>query len=246
MVPYVSPVAQAGEVVLQRLAANPAVMKLPTPALDIYVSPNFLSEQECAGIIALIDENKVPSTLMAEDPDKEFRTSSTCHMDRKHALVRSVESKITSLVGINPSHGETMQGQHYSVGQQFKPHNDYFHRDTSYWKETQKLGGQRIWTVMVCLNDVEEGGQTNFPRAGICLEPRRGNAILWNNLNRAGRPNPMTLHQGMPVLSGMKYIITKWYREREWVPSKGKVEVPNYGMAVPYAMTTIPPVGTAR
>lgn len=245
MVPYVSPVAKAGEVVLQRLAANPAAMKLPTPAVDLYVVPNFLSEPECAGIIALIDQNKAPSTLMQDDPDKEFRTSSTCHMDRKNPLVRSVESKITSLVGIDPTLGETMQGQHYSVGQQFKPHNDYFHRNTSYWEETQKLGGQRTWTVMVCLNDVEEGGQTNFPRAGICLKPRRGNAILWNNLDRAGEPNPLTLHQGMPVLRGMKYIITKWYREREWASRKRPVDVSSYGLAVPYAMTTIPPTGTA-
>jgi prolyl 4-hydroxylase len=242
MVPYTSPAVETGQAVLERLAANPCVSKLPTQAVDIYVVPNFLTEQECAGIIALIEAGKVPSTLMQEEPDKEFRTSSTCHMDRCEPLVRGVESKITSLMGIEPSHGETMQGQHYSVGQQFKPHNDYFHFGMPYWDGTRKRGGQRTWTVMVCLNDVAEGGQTNFPLAGLCLQPRRGNAILWNNLNRAGEPNPMTLHQGMPVLRGSKYIITKWYREGEWVPRQ---DVPNYGLAAPYAMAPLPAADSA-
>lgn len=242
MVPYTSPAAEAGQAVSQRLAANPTVSKLPTQAIDLFVVPNFLTARECAGIIALIDINKAPSTLMQDESDKEFRTSSTCHMDRSEALVRQVESKITSLTGIDPCHGETMQGQHYSVGQQFKPHNDYFHTNMPYWPETRKRGGQRTWTAMVYLNDVEEGGQTNFPLVGLCLEPRRGNAIVWNNLDRVGEPNPFTLHQGMPVLRGSKYIITKWYREGEWV---ARQEVPNYGVAAPYAMAPLPPAGAS-
>ena len=31
-----------------------------------------------------------------------------------------------------------------------------------------------------------------------------------------GRPNEGTMHAGMPVLSGAKYVITKWYRTRPW------------------------------
>ena len=239
---YTSPAAQTGEAVLRRLAAQPGVSKLPTQAIDLYVARNFLSERECAGLVALIDADKFPSTLMQDEPDKEFRTSSTCHMDRSEALVRAVERKITSLMGIDPAHGETMQGQHYSVGQQFKPHNDYFHVNMPYWEETRKRGGQRTWTLMVCLNEVEEGGRTNFPLVGLSLQPRRGNAIIWNNLDRAGEPNPMTLHQGMPVLRGCKYIITKWYRECEWVRRQ---DVPNYGVAAPYAMAPLPEAGSS-
>jgi prolyl 4-hydroxylase len=236
MVPYISPAAEAGRAVLQRLAANPTAIKSPTQAIDLFVVRDFLTAQECAGMVALIEAEKVPSTLMQDEPDKEFRTSSTCHMDRSEALVRKVEIKITSLTGIDPCHGETMQGQHYSVGQQFKPHNDYFHTNMPYWPETRKQGGQRTWTAMVYLNDVDEGGQTNFPLAGLCLVPRCGTAIVWNNLDRRGEPNPLTLHQGMPVLRGSKYIITKWYREGEWV---ARVTVPNYGVAAPYAMAPI-------
>ena len=44
--------------------------------------------------------------------------------------------------------------------------------------------------------------------------PRLGQAIIWNNLYQDGRPNPDTLHHGMPVEQGYKAVITKWFRQR--------------------------------
>ena len=32
-----------------------------------------------------------------------------------------------------------------------------------------------------------------------------------------GSPNPWTQHEGQPVGEGVKYIVTKWYRERHFV-----------------------------
>jgi prolyl 4-hydroxylase len=32
-----------------------------------------------------------------------------------------------------------------------------------------------------------------------------------------GSPNPWTLHEGMSIEAGTKYIVTKWYRERQFV-----------------------------
>ena len=48
------------------------------------------------------------------------------------------------------------------------------------------------------------------------MTPRRGNLLAWNNMNAVGMPNTYALHEGRPVTAGTKYIITKWYREREW------------------------------
>ena len=76
--------------------------------------------------------------------------------------MQRVEDKITALMGIDPIHGETFQGQRYQVGQQFKPHYDFFHATEAYWEEMMRTGGQRTWTAMVFLNDVEGGGETNF------------------------------------------------------------------------------------
>ena len=53
---------------------------------------------------------------------------------------------------------------------------------------------------------------------------RPGNLLAWNNLDAIGEPNFHSIHQGMPVAAGVKYIITKWHRERPWLPS----DMPTY------------------
>jgi prolyl 4-hydroxylase len=50
----------------------------------------------------------------------------------------------------------------------------------------------------------------------VKIAPKRGNLLAWNNLDPLGEPNEQSLHQGLPVEAGLKYIITKWYRERPW------------------------------
>ena len=66
------------------------------------------------------------------------------------------------------------------------------------------------------LNSVEEGGATNFPKIDLTIPPQAGVLLVWNNMARDGRPNPRTLHAGMPVMRGIKYVLTKWYRAHAW------------------------------
>lgn len=209
--------AEIGPLVKQRLLQTPGALKLPSNLLDIFVVRSFLTEQECKRLCARIDQQRQPSGLLGTEQDPEFRTSESCNMSPHEPLVRAVETKITQLMGIEPINGETIQGQRYAVGQQFKPHHDFFHTHMPYWEEMEKVGGQRTWTAMMFLNEPEAGGQTNFPNANIRVTPRTGNLLTWNNLNDNGEPNHNSLHQGMPVEAGVKYVITKWHRERPWV-----------------------------
>lgn len=208
--------AAAAVAVRTQLTRQPELAKIPVPELEVYLMKDFLSAGECGALIELIDADRGPSGLLADDPDHEFRTSESCNLNPHDTIVMGVEKKISRLTGIDPSHGETIQGQRYAVGQQFKPHHDFFHTDQSYWAEQKTRGGQRTWTLMVFLNDVSGGGLTNFPEARIAIRPRAGAILAWNNLDAEGRPNHHSLHQGMPVAEGVKYIITKWYRERPW------------------------------
>lgn len=202
-----------------RLSRTPGVFQIPSSHLDIFVARDFLSADECAGLMALIDAERVPSQLLSPSDDPEFRTSESCNVHPDHPLVQQIEEKMTGLLGIPPELGETIQGQRYAVGQQFKPHHDFFYTDQPYWPEMERSGGQRTWTAMVFLNAPEGGGQTAFDEAGIRVAPRPGNLLAWNNLDARGEPNPYSMHQGCPVTAGTKYIITKWYRERPWTYS---------------------------
>jgi prolyl 4-hydroxylase len=207
---------QVGAYVKHRLLTQTSAIQLPATGLDVFVVRAFLHPDECAGLIALIDQDRKPSGLLARTPDPEFRTSESCNLRLTDKLNLDVQRRIDALTGIEPRHGETIQGQRYAVGQQFKPHHDFFYTTEAYWPEQDRIGGQRTWTAMIFLNEVESGGQTQFPKANVRVTPRTGNLLIWNNLDAFGEPNPYSLHTGLPVEAGIKYVITKWYRERPW------------------------------
>ena len=207
---------QIGEFVKGRLLRTPNAFKVPAQGLDIFIVRDFLTAAECAQVIELIDKDRVPSGLLADTPDPEFRTSESCNLRLTDPINIVVERKINGLMGIEPSHGETIQGQRYAKGQQFKEHHDFFYTSEPYWPEQERQGGQRTWTAMIFLNEPEGGGQTHFPKANVRVTPRTGNLLAWNNLDSFGQPNTFSLHTGCPVDGGVKYVITKWYRERPW------------------------------
>lgn len=211
--------AAIGTYVRNRLARNSTVFKIPSNHLDIYVARNFLTAEECQGLIELIDGDRIPSQLLSPTVDPDFRTSESCNMNPEDPLVRQIEGKLIQLLGIQAEHGETIQGQRYAVGQQFKLHHDFFHPSEPYWPAMVASGGQRTWTAMAFLNTPEGGGQTAFDTAGLKISPRAGNLLIWNNLDENGDPNPYSMHQGCPVTAGTKYIFTKWFRERPWTYS---------------------------
>ncbi|KAJ8314180.1 hypothetical protein KUTeg_008741 [Tegillarca granosa] len=66
-------------------------------------------------------------------------------------------------------------------------------------------------TILVYLQDVAEGGETEFPELGIWVKPRKGRALVWNNMNEDGKCEHMSLHKAAKVTSGHKYIIQRWY-----------------------------------
>ena len=207
---------EIGEIVRGTLATRANLFHVPATGLEIFIARSFLSEKECAGLIDRIDRDLKPSGLLADSPDPEFRTSQTCELSPADPLVDFVDNKIAAFMGMDPAFAETLQGQRYAVGQQFKPHHDFFYTDQPYWPAQEKSGGQRTWTAMAFLNSVEAGGQTFFERAGVRITPKAGNLLMWNNLDLAGEPNMYSLHQGMPVEAGVKYIVTKWFRGRKW------------------------------
>ena len=63
---------------------------------------------------------------------------------------------------------------------------------------------------------VGKGGDTQFTAIGLSVPPQKGVLLIWNNNLPDGRPNEDTMHAGMPVTKGKKYVLTKWYRSRKW------------------------------
>ena len=197
-----------------RLKGIAGVQRVPNPRLDLFIQRHFLDPAACEQLSALIDANRRPSTLADGDGAADFRTSETCDLDPEHPLVALVQSSLSELTGIPKSHAEPLQGQRYAPGQEFRPHTDTFNPGGADYFIHCADAGQRSWTAMIYLNEPEDGGATRFKAIGKTVQPEAGKLLLWNNLLPDGRPNDATLHQGMKVRRGTKYILTQWYRER--------------------------------
>ena len=196
-----------------RLRSAPGVQRVPSPNLELFIVRRFLDTELCGALIDLIDAGRRPSTIADDFGDAAFRTSETCDLDGADAAVAKVDRSICELLGLPEALGEPIQGQRYAPGQEFKPHTDTFEPGGADWFEHCAERGNRSWTAMVYLNQPEDGGATRFKAIGKTVQPETGKLLAWNNLLSDGRPNPATLHQGMKVRKGIKYILTKWFRE---------------------------------
>lgn len=190
---------------------------------------NFLDPQECEKLIQLIDAKHERSGVAGEGDEfstySETRTSSSSYLDPTDPFVRSIKQKIADFLGFDVSRGESIQGQLYEPGQFFKPHNDWFTGDAV--KNHCGEAGNRTDTFMIYLNEGMEGGATDFPLLARNIKPKTGKAVHWRNM-RDGVGIKAVEHEGQEVVSGKKYIITAWWRERSWdVPSRiTRVEEP--------------------
>jgi prolyl 4-hydroxylase len=206
--------ADIGERVRARLAGDPSAYRVPIEQAEIFALADFLDERECAHLIDLIDAVAQPSELVHDGSYENYRTSYSGNVDQADPVVRAIERRLYDLLGIDMAWGETIQGQRYGPGQEFKEHCDWFDTGQRYWREQLALGGQRSWTAMAYLNDVEEGGVTEFSRLGVTIPPQRGALLVWNNNLSDGTVNWDTMHAALPVQRGVKYVITKWFRAR--------------------------------
>ena len=185
--------------------------------LDLFVVRTFLDEARCNELIERIDAGRRESTIADDTGVSNFRTSETCDLDSRDPLVREVNLNLSDLLGIPSELGEPLQGQRYAEGQEFRAHTDTFNPGGYDYYVHTAAGGQRTWTAMVYLNEPEAGGGTRFKAIGKTIQPETGKLLAWNNL-RDGQPNDATIHQGMKVRRGTKYIITKWFREQPRSP----------------------------
>ncbi|MBX3594834.1 2OG-Fe(II) oxygenase [Sphingomonas sp.] len=213
--------AAIGAAVEARLDADPAVRRIASPRIDMFAMPAFLSPADCAAFIGLVDADAKPSTSLRASGAPLRRTSWTCRFGGDHPLVAAFDARLSGLLGIDPAHGEALQGQRYEAGQEFRLHNDYFSSGESFSADIAAEGGQRTWTAMVYLNRPGGGGQTAFPLVPVAIPPTPGVLLIWNNLAADGLANPFAHHAGTRVEDGVKYVLTKWYRERPWAPRDG-------------------------
>ena len=194
-------------------------MRISKP--DIVIFDNFLSDAECDAIVSDSLTRLVPSEVVSvnslENQLHIHRTSDGMYFSRSETpLIESIESRINLLTHYPIDHGEGIQVLNYKKGAEYRPHFDYFDENTLGGQKHMIQGGQRVATLVMYLNNVEQGGETIFPEIGLKVFPKKGSILFFSNLNNQGEVEPLTLHGGAPVIKGEKWIATKWLRQHKY------------------------------
>lgn len=185
--------------------------------MEMALYDNMVSDAEIELLKSAALPRLVRSAVLAPNfgsQDSDVRTSRGTYLQVGcHPLVSALEARISAVTGIPVSRGEGLQILHYGVSHEYEPHYDYF--DPTNQKEHAMMArsGNRVGTMIMYLNDVEQGGATYFPKLDLAIHPKRGQAI-WFSYLHDGLLDERSQHAGMPVLAGEKWIATKWFRER--------------------------------
>ncbi len=138
---------------------------------------------------------------------EQARNNSSAEFDVAHSdipLMR-VRARILASIGIPDLKPETPSVLHYAPGQHFEPHVDFLDpSEPGYLQDLQK-NGQRAATFLLYLNDDYEGGETAFPSLSWQYKGRKGDALLFWNVDSSGVPDQRMIHAGRPPTSGEKW-----------------------------------------
>jgi len=188
---------------------------------NVALVEDLLSDQECEKLIQLargkVRRSEVVDPSSGRLEISGVRRSEGTHFDyAENAIVARLEARIAALTGLPVANGEPLQLLHYPVSGEYEPHHDYF--DPAFDGSAVQLahGGQRVATVVIYLQEPQEGGDTYFPELELSVRPRRGCAVYFEYCNAAGELDSRCLHAGMPVLRGDKWIATKWLRQSSY------------------------------
>jgi prolyl 4-hydroxylase len=180
------------------------------------VLDGMLSETECDDLIELARPRLQRALTVDSDGGQQVdrrRTSEGMFFGLNELpLVGRIEQRLASLLGVPVEHGEGLQILHYLPGQEYEPHFDWFDAEQPGFAAITAAGGQRIASVVMYLNTPALGGGTAFPEIGLTVTARRGSAVYFAYEG----DDRTSLHAGLPVQRGEKWIATKWLRERPY------------------------------
>jgi prolyl 4-hydroxylase len=198
-------------------ALKPAV-SLNTPRLMIF--DDFLSHAECDSLVehakAKMEDSTVIDPVTGKFVKHPERTSRGTHFEHQsNDVVIAIENRITKVFGFATKQQEAIQILQYALGGEYKAHFDFFSPADASSRSLIAEGGQRLATLIMYLNTPKEGGSTDLPNIGLSVRAKKGSALYFENVTQHGEVDEMTLHAGMPVTAGEKWIATKWLRERD-------------------------------
>jgi prolyl 4-hydroxylase len=212
----------AGNSILTSDRIIAVVARLSRPVIAVLA--NVLSAGECEQLIALARPRLTPSTVVdpvtGENRVAEHRNSEGMFFaPGETPLIATLDARFSQIMNSPIEHGEGLQVLRYGPGTRSTPHFDFLMPRNPASEQSLARSGQRISSLVAYLNDVPAGGETAFPHAGLSVCPKRGHAVYFEYCNGRGQVDAASLHGGEPVTQGEKWAVTKWMRQRPFIPA---------------------------
>ena len=136
---------------------------------------------------------------------------------RQFPLVDSIFQRIENIVHVSRNLFEELQVVRYRPGGFFTSHYDQCDSNNEYCQKelTRFHHHPRKMTLLIYLTPPEEyeGGGTHFENLQLMFKENQGTGVLFHNLNNEGTAiHPLSLHRGVPVMKGEKWIANVWIR----------------------------------
>ncbi|HFE45981.1 MAG TPA: 2OG-Fe(II) oxygenase [Nannocystis exedens] len=186
----------------------------------VHLIDDVVSPSECAHIIEIAAPKMNQARVSGVAGVRYSSGRSNTRTWVRHTIdeeVWRVAERVAALVALPLAHAESLQVIHYSEGQEYRPHFDAYDLTTEKGQRYCERGGQRLVTALIYLCDVEEGGETGFPRLSIDVAPRRGRLLVFHNcFPGTTTRDPRAYHQGKPPRCGDKWAFNLWFHERPY------------------------------
>lgn len=200
----------------------PVLLRLEQPILAVL--DGVLSAEECEQLMEVARNRLRPSTvvdiLSGEDKVAEHRDSDGMFFQLNETpFIAMLDRRISELMNCPVENGEGLQVLRYGRNAKNTPHFDFLVPSNQANIESIARSGQRISTLVIYLNNVISGGETVFPEIGLSVLPKKGNAVYFEYTNSLRQVDMKSIHAGAPVFEGEKWAVTKWMREKRFMPA---------------------------
>lgn len=182
--------------------------------------PNFLSPAEVQHLLDLANKqgwerDVVSETFIAREDTPIIDAIYRRAADLKRvdeALMRGRDVDERPDVKVPFSLAEKLRLVRYRQDEDYAEHTDF-----SFERVTQPHQQARFSTLLIYLNEPEEGGETSFPKwvnaetgNSLKFKPVTGTALLFYSQLPDGNFDDLSTHGALPVLKGEKYVANLW------------------------------------
>jgi prolyl 4-hydroxylase len=198
----------------------------PPPRKPLWETPRirmaerFASAPVCDWIKARAQGHMRPAMMYDGETKTEnvdpHRTCSDYQFDilNTDVVLLLVRARVAELTKLPTVAMEPPRVFHYALGENIMPHYDRCGNAQDGYGPQGGYLGDRIVTFLLYLNDGFEGGELDFPKSGVKFKGVKGDAIYFAHVDPSGKPDPLSLHAGLTITRGEKWVLSQWIHDR--------------------------------